>query len=330
MNLNLYRAHLLGAAGVLVLVGILAVSPALAQASDEDGNLHEQWRGAIQSTETPGLGCFHASYPDTNWVAVPCVHRTHWKPRLTFTQRLKMRQIRADGTHNTGNGNDWVLSSTSLIGASTGEFSAETGVTSETNPGSGGNNAFSLQLNTNTFKSAACSGSSCMGWQQFFYATGPYVIQMQAWLLGYNGKCSKLGSAWESDGSGDCYYTTDGTTVPQLLPEDLTKIKIQTTAVKGGKDTVVYTTSSEAYSNSQPDTIVYASAGWTQTEFNVFGNYNSTTADFNKGSSITVKIFDGKSATPTCVNNGSTGEQNNLTLSTCSAGPGYIKFSESN
>ncbi len=193
-----------------------------------------------------------------------------------------------------------------------------------------GANQFSIQLNTNFFTSAACQGANCEAWQQFYYSTDPDVIQMQAYLISYSGNCLALGPGWTSDGGGDCYYTTNATPVPQLLLQDLTKIKLNATVVKGGNDTVTYTTPTEAYSNTQPDSITYAAHGWTQTEFNFFGQSGGSIAYFNPGSSITIKIFDGKSTTPTCVNYGTTGELNNLSLGTCTAGPGYIKFTESN
>ncbi|MGB0064414.1 MAG: hypothetical protein WBP85_08210, partial [Terracidiphilus sp.] len=61
-------------------------------------------------------------------------------------------------------------------------------------------------------------------------------------------------------------------------------------------------------------------------------------ADFNSGSSVTVKIAvsDGSTAAPTCVSpnseEGTTGETNNLTLHSCSAASGStpsILFTES-
>jgi hypothetical protein len=107
MSLSISLARLLGAAGVVGLAGILAGPPAFAQASSDETALHEQWRDAIQHTATPGIGCFHASYPNTVWVAIKCLHRAHWKPHLSLSQRLRMH--RADGARNVGGGTDWVL-----------------------------------------------------------------------------------------------------------------------------------------------------------------------------------------------------------------------------
>jgi len=324
-------ARLAGVAGLLSLAGVLASSAALAQTNSEEMRLHEEWSSAIQLTATPGLGCFRAAYPGLDWVAVPCLHIAYPKPHLSFSQRLALKRQRASGARNVGNGSDWVLSTGGkLIHTATGSFPTETGVTSETNPGSGGKNAFSLQLNANTFDTKICSGSKCQGWQQFYYGTGPYIIQMQAWLLDYSGKCKTLGTGWQNGGGGDCVYTTNATSVPKLLPTALTSVKLTATVVKDGNDTVIWTTPAEAYSNTQPDSVVYASQGWNQAEFNIVGNYNGTTANFNAGSAITVKITDSKTATPNCVNNGQTGEQNNLTLGKCKAGKGEVTFSESN
>ena len=69
-------------------------------------------------------------------------------------------------------------------------------------------------------------------------------------------------------------------------------------------------------------------AGWTQAEFNVFGDGSYYTANFNPGFSITVytSIRDVKDTTnfaftytlvDSCVQNSATGETNNLILGTC-------------
>ena len=70
----------------------------------------------------------------------------------------------------------------------------------------------------------------------------------------------------------------------------------------------------------------------------MLGNAGGSRADFNTGSSVTVKVAvtDGSTSAPTCVSpsdyDGTTGETNNLTLGKCAATGGstpYIQFTES-
>jgi hypothetical protein len=66
------------------------------------------------------------------------------------------------------------------------------------------------------------------------------------------------------------------------------------------------------------------------------GNAGGSRAQFNSGSSVSVKIAltDGSTAAPKCVAGaGSTGETNNLNLGSCSAAAGTnpsVQFTESN
>ena len=99
---------------------------------------------------------------------------------------------------------------------------------------------------------------------------------------------------------------------------------------------MVFTNGTTAYTLSAKDSVLDIASVWDQTEFNVVGNAGGSEAEFNSGSSITVKlaVSDGSTATPTCAANaGSTGESNNLTLGSCTATGGTtpsIEFTESN
>jgi hypothetical protein len=99
---------------------------------------------------------------------------------------------------------------------------------------------------------------------------------------------------------------------------------------------VVFNNGTTAYTVNASDSVVDISTVWKESEFNVVGNAGGSRADFNKGSSITVKVAltDGSTLAPTCLANaGSTGETNNLNLGSCSATGGstpYIQFIESN
>ncbi len=123
--------------------------------------------------------------------------------------------------------------------------------------------------------------------------------------------------------------------VPKIAITSLSQFKMSGTAVKGGKDTLVFTNGSEAYTTSGADTVADLATAWTASEFNIIGDGGGSEAVFNKGSSVTVKIAvtNGTTNAPKCVaNDGTTGETNNLTLGSCSAAGGsapYIEFTES-
>jgi hypothetical protein len=107
------------------------------------------------------------------------------------------------------------------------------------------------------------------------------------------------------------------------------------TAVSGGNDTAVFNNGTTAYSLTASDSVVDIAQVWQQSEFNIVGDAGGSRADFNRGASITVKVAvtDGSTATPSCVaDSGTTGETNNLNLSTCTASGGSspsISFKES-
>ena len=112
--------------------------------------------------------------------------------------------------------------------------------------------------------------------------------------------------------------------------------KFSGSATSGGNDVAIFTDGSTAYTFSAKDSVLGLGTAWDQAEFNVVGNAGGSKADFNSGSSVTVKIAatDGSTSAPTCLKNGgTTGETNNLTLKTCTATSGstpYIQFTESN
>ena len=80
--------------------------------------------------------------------------------------------------------------------------------------------------------------------------------------------------------------------------------------------------------------------GWTEAEFNVFGNGNGSQVNFNTGTTFAVQtsMYNGTSFTPSCTQTSLTGEANNLSLSpssspACCPYSGYepgIQFVESN
>ena len=302
----------------------------------------EAWRENMAQISTPAEGCYHATYPSIIWEQIACTNLT---PRAHSVPR----KVRLGDSENAGNGDDYVLSAPSLITQTVGSFPSVTGVTSEKGVGVAsyggggilGANEYSLQINSQfTSTTSACKGhSGCTVWQQFVYAPdyevqGEAAVFMQYWLIGYGS--NRCPSGWGSDGSGDCYRNSSAATAPDVPATALGSMKLTGTAANGGNDTATLTYGTQAYSTSGKDSVVYLATVWKQSEFNVVGNAGGSEAEFNSGSSITVKIGAsyGSTTAPTCVaNDGSTGESNNLNLGSCSATGGsspYVQFTESN
>ena len=187
-------------AGVLagVLAGLLLTGPASAQTATPpsteppkapiSAQSMEAWRTTMARTPKPQTGCFTAAYPSTEWKEVPCAAP---RPR-PFPPAVGQRPL------TVGNSTDWTANSaTGAISQAIGSFDSVTGVTSETDSAAGAN-TFSLQLNTNQFKTSSCSSSgTCVGWQQFVFSTNgctnaqatvPCAF-MQYWLIFYNQAC---------------------------------------------------------------------------------------------------------------------------------------------
>jgi hypothetical protein len=326
--------HLPRIARIAIAGGVLcAASLSCAGQAADDAEAHNQelWREAIAQTEVPTEGCFHASYPSLAWNKVAC----SVAPAIPFLPR-KGRGI----SQTVGDGDDYAAEvSSGLITKTIGSFPKVTGVTTET--GLLGANDYSLQLNSNFMNTAACNGakqpSQCLDWEQFVYSSGYDEAFMQYWLINWNNACP---SGWFSYGS-DCYTNSNAVAAPQAAITELKTLKLSGAAKKGtakkaGIDTLVFTAEKEAYSTTGLDTVVDLATAWTESEFNIIGDGDGSEADFNSGSSVTVKVAvsNGTKDAPTCAaNSGTTAETNNLNLGSCTgtgASPPYIEFTESN
>jgi hypothetical protein len=283
----------------------------------------EQWRASIVASPSNQEGCFHASFPSLTWESVEC----GVAPARPIGHPAPVPET-------VGNGDDFAAQVTSgLISQTIGTFPTVTGVTSETDDGT--KNGYSIQLNSNFMSgTAACKGvSGCLSWLQYVYSSEEKSAFMQYWLIGI-GTCPS-GGGWISDGEGDCYKNSTAAKVPTIAITQLSQLKMSGTAVSGGKDTLVFTNGTEAYTTSGADTVADLATAWNASEFNIIGDGGGSEAVFNKGSSVTVKIAvtNGTTNAPKCVgNDGTTGETNNLTLGSCSAKGGaspYIEFTES-
>jgi hypothetical protein len=309
----------------LLCLALAGTAQAAAMAPSAAAQPHAQWRADISSTPLPGSGCFASRYPSRVWTQVAC---------------RKAPDRRYDPAHGpigftVGDGHDYAAEVSGIIKSGVGSFPKITGLTTETNDGS--SNTYSLQMNSQFFASPTCSGAQnppdCLGWQQFIYSQDDGgAVFMQSWLIDYGSNCP---SGWNQY-SSDCYRNSNATGVSEQTLSNLHDLQLTGSAVSGGDDTVKLTTSNEAYSASESDTIVGLSGYWDAAEYNIFGDGGGSEADFNEGTKITVKIQlqDGSTAAPTCESNaGTTGETNNLNLGICSghsATKPYIKFTESN
>lgn len=319
------RLKLAGAIAAGLLGSACLMAPAQAASTAQ---LQQNWRASIARTATPGKGCYEAAYPLTEWKEVACVTA----PNIPYLPRSG-----AGSGQTTGDGNDYAAVTATLTSSATGSFPKVKGLTSETD---GGQNVYSLQLNSNFMSNdQACAGaanpSACLGWEQFVYSSSEHAVFMQYWLIHYNKACP---GGWNTF-SGDCWKNSNATSAPQEPITDLKNITLSGTAVASGVDTINFVDGAHAYSVTGQDNVMFLAAGWTGSEFNVIGDGNGSGASFNTGTSITVHIdlVDGTTAKPVCqANDGTTGETNNLNLGACKAKKGKgtklpsVQFVESN
>jgi hypothetical protein len=312
-------------AAVVLSIALLSLTVA-AQTANDAGAL-AQWREAVALTDVPAAGCFEASYPSTAWNKVDCVEA----PAIPFIPRSG----RAPNGQIVGDGHDYAAKvSSGLISKTIGTFPKVTGVKSE--EGVNGANSYSIQLNSNFMNTKACNGAKnpakCLDWLQYVYSSDFTEAFMQYWLINWDTTCP---SGWNSFDS-DCYKNSAAVTVPKEVISKLKTLEISGAAAKGGLDTLIMYVGTKAYKTTGKDSVVYLATGWKESEFNIVGDGGGSEANFNSGSSITVKIAvsNGTTKAPTCAANaGTTGETNNLNLGKCSGTGGskpYIEFVESN
>lgn len=287
------------------------------------------WKQSIAKTNTPGEGCFTASYPSVAWQRVSC----SVAPLRPFYPRS------GHPGRTVGDGQDYAAVSPGLTAMATGSFTVVTGVKTEKNFGH--RNEYSLQLNSNVSSdSKACetaaTPSSCVAWEQFIFsnADGNGILFEQYWLIGYDKACPV---GWSKSGH-DCFRNSDSAIFfsPQPILQ-LHNLQMSGKVVLNGLDTITMATASHAYSVTNPDSVLGLAKFWNLSEFNIVGNGQLSQVKFNSGSSLTVQIVldDGKKAAPVCqANGGQTGETNNLNLvgicTTAAGATPSVAFTESN
>lgn len=348
----------------VLAISLTAIAQERSLSGDEAVNqAKESWRAAMHQTSIPGEGCFHASFPSTQWEQVTCAEAPGYRSALPKPIGSRLQTV--------GNGSDFVAEAPSghLFSSVTGSFPTVTGVKSEKSVGVAafggggilGTNEYTLQVNANFFHSAACGSSvNCVAWQQYVMSTntpasltssrltGDTEVFIEYWLIDF-GSSSRaacpsgfVNAGADAEGPGvDCVQNTPATVIAtgQLPITDLSSLSLSASAASGGTDKATVTFDGEAFSATVADSHTDIASGWSQAEFNVFGNAGGSEAQFNTPVSLTVKLAltDGSTAAPTCLPPadiaGTTGETNNLTAGTCSATGGsapFIQFTESN
>jgi hypothetical protein len=229
-----------------------------------------------------------------------------------------------------GNGADYAAQVSGLIAKATGSFAdVSPGITEQGQfDGSGPQvaNTYSLQLNTNFFSSSpACSGiSGCLAWQQFVYDSSNNAIYMQYWLIYYLTGTNACPSGWITYATiSSCFVNSNAVFVsPTITAAELATTTLSGSAMPGGSDTLTLTAGTQAFAVSNADSQVSLATAWNQTEWGVFGDGGGGAANFGANTTLEPEttIVSNSPAAPTCTANaGTTGETNNLTLSTTPA-----------
>jgi hypothetical protein len=290
-------------AAAFVVAGIVAQTPAISAqlpvaavnasvstntvAVDPEATAKKNWREymAEQSASGQGKGCFHASYPNGSWEAVPC--STTGKTGSHPTPRRVPDD--APGPQEGGATGDYVaLTQNGLITHVAGTFYKVSGVASEVNVDTQGNttgsNDYGLQINTNwslppnapnstllpTATPAACQGhSGCQIWQQFIYTTdfngdsgrapSHSELFMQYWLFNWsleaNASCPH---GWTSSAGRnnhtDCFRNGHLQSVPVVVPvAELSEVKLSCTVQQNGNDELYFTYGADAWAVIESD-----------------------------------------------------------------------------
>ena len=323
----------LGIAAVMALA-VAGLSAGSASAATQPAPEAEvAWQAAIAQVAEPGHGCYSASYPALAWHAVTCVAA----PDVPFVPAPPSRSARHAGPQTVGDTHDFSARVPGLISRATGTFRhVSPGITVKgavLGSASMADNGFSLQLNSqNVTGSPACSGSSdpsgCIAWQQFLYAydagsalnggnpSSSYIF-MQYWLISYGYTCP---SGWAADGQGDCYINSQAAEVNAVTASQLATLQFSGTATPGGNDGVSLSVGSgQATMVTASDSMIDLAQHWNTTEWGLFGDGDGDEAYFGANTSLqpqtALTASSGPSA-PKCIYAGTTGETNNLKLTT--------------
>jgi len=295
------------------LLAVLAIAPVLslalgAQAQKippghaADAAQWKAWRESMKQTPVPSKGCFTATYPSPEWRQAACTVA----PDVPLLPARGAAHI--DTVGNTID--DTAYATSGVLSSAEGYFVTVSGLTS--------GNAYSLQVNTNTFSTSACSGAAnpaaCWGWQQFVYESSGSVF-MQYWLINYAEKCPSGWNTFTQYGPIYCWKNSSATGVSGEPVSELEYMSL-TGKASGGTDTAVVNTGYGNVSAVGADTVLNLEQSWNSAEFNIFGNGNGDQVNFNSGTTLVVQtaINNGTTNAPVCRSLSYTAETNNLSL----------------
>lgn len=321
-----------------------ATSSAAAATKPEIAKTRDVWRKSMSQLPKPKPGCYMSSFPRVEWKPVACGAPPPYPMPPAHGRR---------GAFVVGNGTDYAANpTTATINAVESSFpSLSNGITESgpiANSGPTLADTYTLQINTNQFTSGACAGSpnpNCKGWEQFVYENNnsSHRVFIQYWLIQYNAACPPNAGWTQFSFSGGteiyCYQSTSTASLPAGVPASKLGNVTLSASVTSTSDQVTVSDGTHAVTrvgNNATD----AAAGWTDAEFNVFGDGGNSSgggqAGFGTNSTIKVKtvVHNGATNAPTCSLEGFTGETNNLALVgtpniTIQPSP-TIEFNESN
>lgn len=311
MNWKLVRLLLIffAVTPALILAGHAQQTHPAQPATREMRAKWKAWHEIMKHTPKPEkTGCFKASYPDTTWHEAICkIAPLVPYPPAKNVRSSTGRAARGAQPYTVGDGTDDTASVTGTLSSATGSFPLVSGLSSA--------NAYSLQLNANTFSTSACDGaavpSECQGWEQFLYTSSPSETYIQYWLLNWGTTCP---SGWMTH-SGSCFKNSSATdvTAPQLANFGYLELVGDATS---STDEVTFYPGAGDVSSTGEDSLLNLSDSWNQAEFNIVGNGDLSEVDFNSGATFMVEtsVVNGTTTAPACESLGFTGETNNLSL----------------
>jgi len=304
----------------------------------------EDWHKSLLQLPHQKIGCYKSSFPRVEWKAVTC----------GTPPPYPIQPAHGPAKHfvvGGGGSNDFAAHPTGTITGVEGTFpSVSAGITESgpiANSGPSLPDTYTLQVNSNQFSSSACAGSpngNCKGWEQFVYEnnSGVHRVFIQYWLIKYNAPCPS--AAWTQlsfSGIPDIYcFQSTGTSslMAGVTAANLNNLKMGA-SVTASSDQVVVTVGGDSAMISGLNAVA-AAAGWTDAEFNIFGDGGNSLgggqAGFGPNSTIIVKttVHNGTKSAPACSLESFTGETNSLTLVGMAPIPTQaspaIEFTESN
>lgn len=323
------RRVLLGLVTASLLAGLGSAAASAASADTPAGQGSGKWQQAMQQLRLPGKGCFTAAYPAVKWRAARCKPASH----IPFEPAPPTPPGGSAPPQAVGGGvgaTDYSAVVSGVLSSATGSFDSESaGVTetgpvpTATGPGASAANTYSLQLNTETFKTSSCSTSAtCVGWEQFVYDSASNDVFIQYWLEHYDATCPGGWTKFTFPGAPSdiyCYTSsaTAGLTVSAPAAGSLSNVTLTGKAPSGGNDAVVMTVGGTAVGTStDPDSLLKLASNWNTAEFGVFGDGWGSQAGFSAGADVKVRVttHSGTKNAPSCVMESFTGETNNLNL----------------